>query len=223
MRLAIILLLDLLTSAALAEEPAIVHSKLLRVPELSPQLTKEEVSEDFTPWVDRISKMVAEWKSESTAAMIGARNALAPSVPKVTGITLYSLFPLDGSNIRSHEPERADELETLPRFHDFPVLGQLKIDDAAQANQWVDFLRDQIIPGGNFACDFMPRHGFRLTTPTGDLDILMCYSCDQLAFFGSSKPDNTYNPVFSHATETLLNRLFDKLRIKRDEPPKHKN
>ena len=222
MRSAIILTLVLLTGAALATEPAIDYSSLVRVPDLGPQLTKEEVSKDFTPWTERVTKLATGWKPEFSAELIGARNALGPKLPKVTGITLYSLFPLDGPNIRSNEPKRADELERLPRFHDFPILGQLRIDDAAQANQWIDFLRDQIIPGGFFACDFMPRHGFRLTTPTGDIDILMCYSCDQLSFFGSLKPDHKHNPVFSPATKALLNQLFDKLKFKRDEPPKNK-
>jgi hypothetical protein len=132
------------------------------------------------------------------------------------------LFPIDGPNIRQNETQRADELEKLPRFHDFPILGQLRIDDAAQANRWVDFLRDQILPGDYAACDFMPRHGFRLSTPNGEIDILMCYSCDQLSYFGPSKLDNKHNPVFSSATKDQLNQLFDKLKIKRDEPPKNK-
>lgn len=183
MRSPIAQILALFTGAALAGEPAIDYSSLLRVPNLAPQLTKEEVSKEFTLWEERVKKVATGWKPEFSAKFSGARNALGPKLPKVTGITLYSLFPLDGPNIRPNDPKRADELEKLPRFHGFPILGQLSIADAAQANQWVDFLRDQIIPGGNFACDFMPRHGFRLSTPAGDVDILMCYSCDQLTFF----------------------------------------
>lgn len=222
MRATLIQTVVLLTGAALAGEPAIDCSSLLRVPDLGPQLTKEEVAKDFARWTELVNKLAAGWKPEFSVAMIGARDALGPKLPKVTGITLYSLFPLDGPNIRPNEPNGADELEKLPRFHDFPILGQLRIDDVAQANQWIDFLRDQIIPGGFFACDFMPRHGFRLTTPTGDIDILMCYSCDQLSFFGSPKLDYKHNPVFSPATKALLNQLFDKLKIKRDEPPRNK-
>lgn len=52
-------------------------------------------------------------------------------------MTLYSLSPTDAPNLREYEADRADEL---------------------------DFLRGQILPGCFFACDFMPRHGFRLST-----------------------------------------------------------
>lgn len=221
MHSAITLILGLLSGVVLAGEAVIDCSSLIRVPNLAPQLTKEEVSKEFTPWTERVNKVAAGWKPEFSAEFSGARNELGPKLPKVTRITLYSLFPLDAPNIRSNDPKRADELEKLPRFHDFPILGQLSIDDSSQANQWVDFLRDQIIPGGFFACDFMPRHGFRLSTPAGDVDILMCYSCDQLSFFGGSKLDHKHNTVFSPSTKVLLNKLFDKLKIKRDEPPKN--
>lgn len=170
-----------------------------------------------------MKKVATGWQPDFAAMFSGARTALAPKLPQVTGITLYSLFPIDAHNIRQNETKRADELEKLPRFHDFPILGQLRIDDVTQANRWVDFLRDQIIPGGFFACDFMPRHGFRLSTPTGNIDILMCYSCDQLSIFGTSKLDYKHNPVFSPATKAQLNQLFDKFKIKRDEPPKNKD
>ena len=222
MRSAITRFLALLTGIACAGQPANDNSPLLRVPDLAPQLTKEEVSMEFNHWIEKVNKAAIGWKPESSAKFLEARNALGPKLPRVTRITLYSLFPHDGPNIRSTSPKRADELEQLPRFHDFPILGQLSIDDALQANRWVDFLRDQILPGGFFACDFMPRHGFRLSTVDGNIDILMCYSCDQLSYFGTTKLDNKHNPVFSSATKAQLNQLFDKLKIKRDEPSKNK-
>ena len=222
MRSAIHSLLALVACSALAGEPAIDCSSLLKVPDLSPQLTGDEVSKEFTPWAERVKKVAAGLKPDFAALLSGARTALGSKLPRVTGITLFSLFPVDGPNLRQNEGQRADELEKLPRFHDFPILGQLRIDDATQANRWVDFLRDQILPGDFAACDFMPRHGFRLSTANGEIDILMCYSCDQLSYFGSSKLDDKHNPVFSSATKAQLNQLFDKLKIKRDEPRKNK-
>lgn len=133
------------------------------------------------------------------------------------------MFPIQAANIRKREPTRADELEKLERFHDYPILGQLKLDDADQANRWVDFLRNQIVPGAFLACEPLPRHGFRLSTDNGNVDILMCYSCDQLAYVGASELDKEHNPVFSSATKAQLNQLFDKLKIKRDKPPEDKD
>jgi hypothetical protein len=211
------------TGILLAGDPTMDYASLLRVPDLSPQLTSDDVSKEFTPWTERVKKVVAGAKPDLAAIVSGARTALGTKLPQVKGIILYSLFPTDVPNLRQDEAGRADELEKLPRFQDFPILGQLNIDDVAQANRWVDFLRDQILPGGFFACDFMPRHGFRLKTADGDIDILMCYSCDQLAYFGPTKLDSEHNPVFSSATMAQINQLFDKLKIQRDIPPKTKS
>ena len=221
MRSAISHSLVLLAGIAFAREPADDYSSLLRVPDLSPQLTQEEVAKNFTSWAKTVNKAAPRWKPESAAEFSGARHALGSKLPSVTGITFYSLFPLDETHIRLTNPKRADELEKLPRFRDFPILGQLSVNDALEANRWVDFLRNQILPGGSFTCDFMPRHGFRLSTVDGNIDILMCYSCDHLSYFGPSKLDSRHNPVFSSATKAQLNQLFDKLSIKRDQPPKN--
>ena len=220
MRPTIYTLLALVSCTALGGEPVIDCSSLLKVPDLSPLLTADEVSKEFTPWTEIVKKVAAAVKPDYAAPFTEARAALGSKLPQVTGITLYSLFPIDAPNLKQFEPKRADELEKLPKFRDFPIFGHVKIDDSAQANRWVDFLRDQILPGDFFACEFMPRHGFRLSTVNGDIDILMCYSCDQLSYFGSSKLEQKNNPVFSLATKVQLNQLFDKLKIKRDEPPK---
>lgn len=210
------------TGILLAEESTMDYASLLRVPDLSPQLTSDEVSKEFTPWAERVKKVALGVKPDFAAIFSTVRTGLGTKLPQVKGIILYSLFPTDVPNLRQDEVGRADELEKLPKFHDFPILGQLNIDDAAQANRWLDFLRDQILPGGFFACDFMPRHGFRLKTADGDIDILMCYSGDQLAYFGPTKLDSEHNPVFSSATMAQINQLFDKLKIQRDIPPKTK-
>lgn len=207
------------TGSLMAEELVVEAAPLLRVPDLSPLLTTAEVSKEFTSWEQRVKKVMAGANSDFVPILNSARTALGAKLPQVTALTLYSLFPTDAPNIRPDETAHAEELKKLPRFHDFPILGEVKIDDPAQANRWVDFLRDQILPGGFFACDFMPRHGFRLSTAKGDIDILMCYSCDQLACFGSAKLESKDNPVFSPATKAQINQLFDKLKVARDIPP----
>jgi len=220
MRLTIAALLVLTACVGRSEEPLIDYSSLWKVPNLSPLLTAEDVSKEFTPWAERIRNLSAGFKAETALILTEARMALRSKLPRVSGLTLYSLFPIDAPNLKPYHTERAEELEELSRFHDFPILGQVSIDDSDQANRWVDFFRDQIIPGSFLLCEFAPRHGFRLSTANGNVDILMCYSCGQLAYFGSSKLDQEHNPIFSSATEAQLNRLFDKLKIKRDVPPK---
>ena len=214
--------LTLTVGTVFAGEPATDFSSLWRVPDLSPQLTGDEVSKVFAPWAERVKKGAIGWTPDSEAIISGARTELGPKLPTVTGLTLYSLYPVEAQNGQQTDSKQAKDSEMPATFHDYPILGQVKIADAAQANRWVDFLRDQIIPGGFFACDFKPRHGFRLSTTKGDIDILMCYSCDQLAFFGGSNIDQKHNPIFSSATKEILNHLFDKLEIKRDEPTKRR-
>ena len=225
MRPSIIPVLALVAFGAVAQAPAPFYASLLKVPDLSPLLTDEEVSKGFTPMVERMRKAIPELEqdTEVVTAHIGAQKALGELIPQVSGVTLYSLFPLDGPLSpmmnSSKYPKWTDEIEKLDRFHGYPILGQLRIEDAEQANHWVSFFRDQIVNGGSIAC-FAPRHGFRLSTPNGDVDILMCYQCQNLTIIGTSKLDYTHRPIFSSITGTLLNQLFDKLDIKRDKPPK---
>ena len=175
----------------------------------------------FAPWKQRVEQVSTKAKSDLQPGLEGAREALAPKIPKVTKLTIYSLFPFAPPNIRDHSDRaRAETLEKLSRFHDFPILGEFTISNASEANRWTDFLRDQVLPGGFSACDPMPRHGFRFSTPKGDVDVLMCYQCDQLAIFGAGELNYKFNPVFSSATMGLLNELLDKKKIERDEPKK---
>ena len=197
-------------------------SLLTRVPDLSPSLTAKEVADKFTPWIERVKNVSKDLKPDQQTLFKRSREALVPKIPHVTKLTLYSLFPIDGPNISSDTVgSRAAKLQKLPRFHDFPILGSLMIDGENEANRWVDFLRDQIIPGDFAMCDFMPRHGFRLSTTQGDVDILMCFQCDQLAILNSGKFEPGLQPVFSPAVKDQLNQLFDKLKIERDDPAKH--
>jgi hypothetical protein len=226
MRIFIFSVLALVTIGAVADAPVPFYAPLLKVPDLSPLLTDKEVTVKFSPGVKVLQKAIPELTKdpEIVASMIGAQKALGPLLPQVTGLTLYSLFPLKGPlhpmmNSAKY-PKWTKEVEMLERFNDYPILGQVRIEDAGQANRWVDFLRDQIITGGSFAC-FQPRHGFRLSTAEGDVDILMCYHCQRLGISGTSKLDYSHIPIFSSITGTLINQLFDKLEVKRDKPPEH--
>jgi hypothetical protein len=219
MRLAILIICGLSALQVFAEGPALDVSLLVKVPDLSPQLTSDEVSKHFIPWTDKVKKITPGLNSDFASVLSEARSALVPKLPQVTSLTLFSLFPIDATNIRPNEIPEAATLLKLPRFHDFPILGQLTLDDAVQASRWVDFFRDQIIPGDFSACEFKPRHGFRLSTANSETDILMCYHCNDLVVIGST-PGNKHKPAFSPATKDQINQLFDKLNIPRDVPEK---
>lgn len=193
-------------------------SFLLRVPDLSPSLTDAESRARFDPWMERVKKVMKGVSADFAGLYAGARGALAPRLPQVTKMTLYSLYPRDSGNLAKHLEKGEERIKKLPLFHDYPILGLVVLDNAEEAQHWTDFLRDQIVPGGEFACDFMPRHGFRLSTAQGEVDILMCFSCDQLVLFDGKTFDPEFNPVFSPVVKDLLNQLFDKHKIERDVP-----
>ena len=207
-----------ITSITLAQDKG-PTSPLTRLPDLSPGLSAAEVAKPFQEWTNFVAKAFSNLPPQEAAGLTAAQKALAPKVPKPTKLVLYSLLPVDAANVRKSYPARADDLERLPRFHDYPILGQVTLSEPAEANGWANFFRDQIIPGSLLLCDFKPRHGIRFSKlKGGDVDFLMCYSCSQLAIFGAGKTDQKLNPVFSPATRDFLNRLFDKLKIERDVP-----
>jgi hypothetical protein len=183
---------------------------LLRAPDLSPSLSSEEVSGSLAAPGESVDETLSHLTVEGAVSFGRARKMLATKFPEGSKLTLYSLHP-DNRNV---DGKYAD----LPRFHDYPILGEVSIADADEANRWVRFLRDQVIPGGTFACGFEPRHGFRLSGPGGDIDILMCYACQQLALFNAGKMDGSVNPVLSGRSRDIVNRLFDKAGVPRDQP-----
>jgi hypothetical protein len=158
------------------------------------------------------------WPLKKVIQFRKARAALAPRIPEVTHLTLYSLFPIESRrDIQMFFPDEAPSLLKLPRFHDFPVLGSVTIRSADEANRWTAFFRDQIISTSRSFCGFAPRHGFRFHTNQGYVDIVMCFNCDELRIYdGGKQPDRKTNPAFSPAVESVLTRLFDKRSIKRE-------
>ena len=212
-----------------SDKPELDIAMLLRVPNLAPSLTVEEVAQALTPFQDHVRKVLEEQKDNKrqiedlAVSFAAARKVLRPRVPKVTKITFYSLLPVEASNLgkpgyKDYNAARVAELKKLPRFHEYPVLGSITIADADEANRWADFMRDQVWRGADLLCDFAPRHGFRFSTPKGDIDMLMCFTCDQLAIMGGDRLDNKNNPVFSRSVQVLINQLLDKRKIERDDP-----
>lgn len=210
--------LCVIARAAAADE-ALDWKLLTRVPDLSPLLSGAEVSPAMARWKTRVDAIASKGLStESAKDMVTAKTELLSRLPKATKVTFYSLVPAKSAELKTRYPARAAEFESLPKFHDYPVLGSVVIGDAKEVDRWTGFFRDQILPGGDFLCGFMPRHGIRFSTGESDTDLVICFSCDQLAWHGPGKLDQTHNPVFSPAVMDILNLLFDKRSIERDKP-----
>lgn len=218
MRTLLILLCLVLGKPAVAtEKPTFAPSDLLVPPDLSPSLTKEEVAIKFDDWKTTITKISKGWPEDLLKTMHEARKSLAPQIPKAHKITLYSLVPVDGPNLWNAYKQKAEEYKKLPKFHGYPILGSTTIS-GDEANRWCVFMREQIVSGAYLACDFEPRHGIKFHTENGEVDILMCFKCDQLALIPREKQELEHNAVLSDAVRGQLDQVFDKLRIKRDEP-----
>lgn len=193
---------------------------LTKVPDLTPSLTKEEVAKDFAPWSEKVATVLPGWGMDQLISFSRAHRALSPRIPTVTKIVLYSLVPAQGDWLRENYPERAQEYERLPKFHGYPVLGTVNIEADGEAGRWSEFLRSQILPGSYTACDFVPRHAVRFVLPEGQVDILICFRCSELAIPGAIRFEGTVSPSFSPVVEQLMNRLLDKNKVERDEPKK---
>jgi hypothetical protein len=200
----------------------------LVAPDLSPLLTKDETTKIFQQWNQELDegyrqsegRALEQWKKDFTAARFkDAQADLVPLLPKASSITFYSLIPRQGRDIRDHYgAARAAEIEKLPVFHGYHVLGSVTLTEAEEPSKWMRFLRTQVWPGFSFACDFQPRHGFRFSSHRGDMDMLVCFECNQFSIPGGiSSFSNPRKPIFSTGAQNVVDALFDKKGIERDE------
>jgi len=189
----------MLFSAALhADDPAEDEIKaLIRVPDLSPALTSDEVDRVVRPWSDEVkSGWKKTWGDKFTASFLDVRRRYGPLAPIAEKITFYSLLPFRGALIGSQYPDRESELKKLPTFHEFPILGSLTISEKDAAERWSKYLKTQFAPAPVSFCDFMPRHGIRLTRDGKDVDLVICFQCGQMGVFGAAEQKTKVYPSF---------------------------
>lgn len=194
----------------------------VRVPELTPSLTNEETGASFSQWIERVNKVGNGLDQRQLNLFERARKELSDILPKATEITFYSLIPIPATEsvFKEAYPQRYEALLKLNRFHDCPILGAVTIKRGDEVERWMSFLIDQIMPGDITFCDFMPRHGFRITAGKKNVDLLMCFQCDQLSLPTMPNVELNSRPVFTPAVRDVLNALFDKNKIERDKPKK---
>ncbi|HSI62247.1 MAG TPA: hypothetical protein VLE43_03990 [Candidatus Saccharimonadia bacterium] len=218
---------------ALQDDPM---NRLAMVPDLAPQLTTEEVSIAGTEWRKTLERIKGATDVDGAFAegTSLAWKLLSPELDGATKVTLYSIHP--GEWILGKEDKLREELPTLPQFQKHPVLGSITLDQPSDVAKWTAFLQGQIMPGNVSQCLFQPRHGFRFSTPRGDVDLLMCFACgDMTVDEGTIKraqpklranvpsPQRVgYSPSLTPLVRDVVNALFDKQGIRRDEEMKHK-
>lgn len=72
--------------------------------------------------------------------------------------------------------------DTRERFHNYPVLGRTEIKDPKRRNELLTALYKGVrkIRNGIPAC-FEPRHGIIATRGTNQVELLICFECEQIA------------------------------------------
>ncbi len=215
--------------ASALEKEALDISPLIRRPDLSPSLTREEVDKHFVPWVKIIQKMAATVKPEYAEALHDVHHILRPSIPKVSSITLYSLIPFKREIFEKavkHTTSLAviqanKDVLALPEFDGYPVLSSIDIPSSDEANRWTNLIRDQLFSnyGGMSACDFMPRHAIRFVPEKGGqpVDLTVCFECKQMYINTKPKMDRRLQPILSDLVAALIDDLFDKQKKPRDQ------
>jgi hypothetical protein len=73
------------------------------------------------------------------------------------------------------------------RFHDYPVLGSLRITNATQKSELLAALYKGVMDSdGSVASCFDPRHGIKATTGTNWIDLVICFECSYMKEYGSA-------------------------------------
>ena len=130
-----------------------------------------------------------------------AKNLRAVDVSKAQ-VILYSLNPKGNEDFQPN---------TSTVFHGFPILGQAEIIDARDKAAMLTALASGIEKSdGTVAACFDPRHGLRVTTPSGELDLSICFECLQVYTFpGAQRVTTTRKPSKSY------NSLLEKYHLPR--------
>lgn len=218
MKLYLCIFVLLISGSAFGQQPFI--DRFTKVPDLTPELKPEKYQESLDKRYELIKNLSESWDPETRKWVAKVYVELSKCLPKVESITIYSLDPVSDKASAKYSLDQNTDSWRQDRFHDYPIMGSVVIKEKEAANRWTDFLRSQIVPGASFACDFEPRHGFRLSTADGDIDFLMCFKCSQLGVIGGPKFNKANNPLFFDTVKDVVNTLFDDKKIPRDHPKK---
>lgn len=152
---------------------------------------------------------------------------------EASSVELLSIHPSDVViEVDPSEPAsvvRKPLTTPLGSFHEYPILGSVRVSDAdelASIRQAVaDLERDgEAWSGGVSAC-FSPRHCLRVSTSSGTTELLICYECTQVEIYSDGqRVGDIYfarHGTAHAATPDRLNAVLKKHSIPLAAPPHH--
>lgn len=110
------------------------------------------------------------------ASVIIAGCSIGPGYPEQ--MVLYSI---DG---RDFPPGEGPQYESNEKFHGYPVLGKVEIEDVAKRKELMSALRKGIADNDGAAAKcFWPRHAIRAVENGKTIDYVVCFECLQIHIF----------------------------------------
>src|SRR5260370_6536987 len=80
-----------------------------------------------------------------------------------------------------------DVADKRERFHDYPVLGSLRITNPKQRSELLAALYKGVMDSdGSVASCFNPRHGIKATAGTNWIELVICFECSYMKGYGSA-------------------------------------
>lgn len=152
---------------------------------------------------------------------------------QASSVELLSISPADHDY--EVDPSAPDEVVRRPiktplgSFHEYPILGAVRISDAGELASIRQAVADletdgERWSGGVSAC-FLPRHCLRVSTASGTAELLICYECTQVEICTEGRRVgaiyfNRHGAAHA-ATPDRLNALLKKHSIPLASPPRH--
>jgi hypothetical protein len=96
---------------------------MLRMPDLSPSLSTEELRSSFPPAEKTAEEIASTLSAEAAVNISKARSTLGSKLPTVSRVTLYSLLPEAGRITDPKYSSRTEELAKLPAFTNIQCSG----------------------------------------------------------------------------------------------------
>ena len=115
--------------------------------------------------------------------------SLPPQMTKVLNeadrFILLSLFP--------NQPRDSTPPPSMPwneSFHDYPILGKTELRDKPQRSALLrDLYKSVSDSDGSLAMCFIPRHGIHATLGDENVDLVICFECEQVYAYTASRTD----------------------------------
>ena len=94
----------------------------------------------------------------------------------------FVLFSID-----PNRPEGTNVSQANEKFHEYPILGQVKISDPKKRSELLSTLYKSVrkSPRGEDPGCFEPRHGIRAVSGTNWIELVICFECEQVGEYGS--------------------------------------